>query len=191
MKKFISYAINIVVFGVVLVGVYMTFGTAQVSGNSMYPTYENADFLLISKTKAIEYGDIVAIYSDQLSKYLCKRVVGTEGDRIVIDNTGFYRNGELVDEPYIVEDWLEHSDWVNTTVPENEVFVMGDNRNNSADSRYLGTMSVSDIYGVSILNLTKTLHLSRYSLTFITVFLWILVLLSLIFSKRKMQNNQG
>lgn len=182
---FVSLILIILLYDAVL-------GTAQVNGSSMFPTYQNNDFLIISKLKPIKHGDIIAVNSVTLHKFLCKRVIGVEGDHIVIDNTGLYRNNELVNEPYIPNTvWLNNTEHVDVIVQKGEIFVLGDNRSYSTDSRVLGCLKVNDIYGVSILNVTRSFGITRQMLVGFTILLWILFFLSCIFGKRKRSENVG
>ena len=113
----------------------------DVKGTSMYPTLNNQDKMLVSdvfyRPKA---GDIVVFKKDQYDpdKALVKRVIATEGKEINIDfDKGIvYVDGEPLEEDYINELTTTKLDFIGPqTVPEGCVFVMGDNRNMSTDSR--------------------------------------------------------
>lgn len=112
-----------------------------VSGNSMLPTLHNGDLLLTSKlfyTPA--RGDIIVLSKKSFfdERPIVKRIIAAEGDEINIDFVQglVWVNGELLDEPYIAEPTtLPEGMTFPQTVPENCVFVMGDNRNRSEDSR--------------------------------------------------------
>lgn len=149
----------------VFVGYLMLFRTAEVRGSSMEPTYSSRDLLLLWRTEEVDRGSIVAIYNEQMNEVLCKRVIGTAGDEIVVNRGGLSVNGEVVREPYTsTEDWYNSTREVSLTVPVGEIFVMGDNRIASNDSRALGCMPNSDIIGVVIINATKTLGVRRDTL---------------------------
>jgi signal peptidase I len=75
-----------------------------------------------------------------------KRVIGKPGDELEIKDGKIYRNGTLLNEPYIKETMVTNGD-KKITVPENHVFVMGDNRNNSMDSRIIGAVPVDHVLG--------------------------------------------
>ena len=127
-----------------------------VRGDSMYSTLEEGDYLIINrmsyKFKDPERGDIIVFKSDLQqddgsSKDLVKRVIGVSGDRVKIENSKVYVNGEELTEPYIHDEVTEGD--IDTVVPENSVFVLGDNRDISLDSRYseVGFIDNSDILG--------------------------------------------
>lgn len=83
-------------------------------------------------------------------KYWIKRVIGLPGDTIEIQEDGVYRNGVFLEEDYVYdEEVLDYQDWQGRTwtVGENEIFVMGDNRNHSMDSRDIGVISQNAILG--------------------------------------------
>ncbi|BAH06354.1 hypothetical protein CKR_1303 [Clostridium kluyveri NBRC 12016] len=115
------------------------FETVSVDGHSMDPTLNNKDRLIVEKVsyyfRAPKTGDIVVIkYPANPKEKFIKRVIGVGGDRIKIENGNLYVNDVLKKESYILEPML--GDFDEVTVPENTVFVMGDNRNNSRDSRF-------------------------------------------------------
>ena len=129
----------------------------------MYPTLEDGDRLVLAST-VFQYkqGDIVVIHRSG-KEPLIKRVIAVEGDTLDIDfERGMVTvNGEVLNEPYIAEPThLEYNDGpvFPFTVPEGKVFVMGDNRNNSLDSRSgaVGLIDQNDILGTMLIDLSKT-----------------------------------
>lgn len=120
-----------------------------VSGESMESTIHDKDTLIVAKTsRGIEYGDIVVVYSSQLKKNLCKRVIGLEGDEIVFKGGTVYRNGAVLNESFNYDTITSGT----YRVGKNEVFVLGDNRNNSTDSRVLGSLPISDVGGIVLID---------------------------------------
>lgn len=116
------------------------FRIVDVSGDSMNPTLLNGDKLVVSDVfYKPKQGDIVIFRKDEYkAEALVKRVIATEGQTIEIDfdRGRVYVDGELLDEPYIAEPTRNQLDFQGPqTVPEGCVFVMGDNRNASSDSR--------------------------------------------------------
>jgi signal peptidase I len=107
----------------------------QVSGDSMQPTLNSGDIILLVKTKRFSTGELCCV--SWQNKLLLKRVIGLPGDNINIDEKGnVFLNGELLDEPYVTDKSLGECDIdLPYTVPENKLFVMGDQRETSVDSR--------------------------------------------------------
>ena len=111
-----------------------------VSGSSMYPTLHDTDKLIISNLfYEPEVGDIIVLQTDSFSADpIVKRVIATEGQTVDIDFTNgvVYVDGIALDEPYTYTPTNDRQDFAGeVTVPEGCIFVMGDNRNGSTDSR--------------------------------------------------------
>lgn len=123
-------------------------------GHSMEPTLAEGDkgFAWVYHY-APTRGDVVVIKDvHEDNKYIVKRVIGLAGDLIDIDfwTGAVTRNGELLEEPYVTEPSVTPGDlWYPVTVPQGHVFVMGDNRNHSTDSRttYTGMIAEENIEG--------------------------------------------
>lgn len=135
--------------------------TTGVKGQSMEDTLHDRDYLVVSKLfyKQPKQGDVVIFYSPQYwDEVLVKRVIGTPGDVVDIDyTTGTVSvNGTALDEPYIKETIRMQDDVpMPYTVPEDSVFVMGDNRNHSTDSRSttVGPVHYDSIIGKVLLRI--------------------------------------
>lgn len=107
----------------------------KIYGTSMEPTLKAGDILFSVKTTDLKSGDIVAFYYN--NKILVKRVIAEAGDWVDIDTAGtVYVNGEPLDEPYLTEKALGDCNiTLPYQVPDSKIFVMGDHRTTSEDSR--------------------------------------------------------
>ena len=163
-------AIIVVMFSLVL---RMT----QVSGVSMQDTLQDKEYLLVSKLfYTPERGDIVVVHDPNKASFggdygkpLVKRVIGLPGDTIAVNDGNIYINGKILsNEDYIKASGSNAADpykysyyngqkW---TVGENEVFVMGDNRSNSGDSRIFGPVDIRCVVGKA---LVRVYPVSKFS----------------------------
>ena len=121
----------------------------QISGDSMSPTLEHDEIVVLLKTKSFDRGDLIGFYYQ--GKILLKRVVALPEDEVAIDGEGnVYVNGELLEEPYVTEKELGDCDLeFPYKVPGTSYFVLGDRRSNSVDSRnsVIGSVEKEDIIG--------------------------------------------
>jgi len=141
----------------------------RVDGFSMRPTLEDGEFVLISRLAYqfgnFKHGDIIVFrppmypeagffrrllglpnISDDYEDYI-KRVIGLPGDTVKIENGTVQINGALINEPYIAAPPEYFGQW---TVPEGDLFVLGDNRNNSADSHAWGFLPKQNVLGKAV-----------------------------------------
>ena len=127
---------SLIVVAAIAVLVSMLFlPVLRVTGTSMTPTLQNDELVVCRKRGTFQSGDIIAFYFN--NKILLKRVIGVAGDIIDIDDSGtVYVNGEALEEPYPNEKALGECDIeLPYQVPDERVFVMGDHRSTSVDSR--------------------------------------------------------
>ena len=170
------YSIVVALILAIIIHIFI-FVPTRVSGESMYPSLQNGQYLIVSKIghvlhKDVNYKDIVIIDSrvqrertwaddvlEPLDNYLSifshnsqqhniwvKRVIGKSGDELAFHDGYVYRNGEKLEEAYIKEP-MEFSMDGTYVVPEGMVFVMGDNRNHSSDSRFIGAVPLDHVLG--------------------------------------------
>jgi len=152
--------INWVVYFVCLLAVVFVINTfvvqrTMVSGDSMYPYLHNKDQLMMDKLSYRfhdpERFDIIVfpVVRDGKEEYYIKRVIGLPGETLEIRDAKVYINHSdtPLAEPYLKENWVAMNDGLTYEIPEECYFVMGDNRNNSADGRYWAMEAVD--YGAA------------------------------------------
>lgn len=158
--------LSIAIFLVVFLACYSLVSIALVPSESMKPTLEVGDrFMYLYATgDELTYDDVVvffpfaqmdrpvsngieALYRTKIKKdvVFVKRVIGLPGDVLEMKDGYIYRNGEKLDPDYIAEPMETNGNTY--VVPEGHIFCMGDNRNNSADSRYYGAFSMNNFFG--------------------------------------------
>ncbi|MFZ1075479.1 MAG: signal peptidase I [Minisyncoccia bacterium] len=153
LKDLFTLAFLIVVF-VIPIRIFVA-SPFVVDGESMHPTFENLDYLIVDELvydlKAPARGDVIVFrYPGDPSVFYIKRIIGLPGETVAIDNgvvSITEPNGQsfTLSEPYIVN---EDATYTNTvTLNPGEYFVMGDNRPNSSDSRVWGPLPRKNIIG--------------------------------------------
>jgi signal peptidase I len=153
-RRIIIETIETIVLAVVLfLAINFISARIRVDGSSMEPNFHNGDYVIVNRvayqTGEIERGDVVVFpYPQNEEVDYIKRVVGLPGDQVAIYGGVVYLNGEAVPETYVMEPWS--FDLAEQTVPEGSVFVLGDNRNNSEDSRSWGFLSIDKIIGKAV-----------------------------------------
>lgn len=152
-KNIIDWVVTLVFAVLLALGIRTFVAEARwIPSESMLPTLKIGDRLIIDKVSyhfnGIKRGDIVVFEAPpatKLDEVLIKRVIGLPGDTVAIKNGFVYINGQPLDEPYELE--KPRGDYKTLTVPENSLFVMGDNRNNSFDSRFWGVVPEELVIG--------------------------------------------
>lgn len=133
----------------------------QIYGTSMAPTLEDGNIVVSVKGNQLERGDIVAFYYN--NKILVKRMIATSGQWVNVDEQGnVFVDGELLDEPYLTEKALGECDLqMPYQVPEGRIFVMGDHRSVSVDSRSstVGCVAEEQIVGKLVYRVWPLDHL--------------------------------
>jgi signal peptidase I len=135
---------------VLFLGINAISSRIRVESISMQPTLYAGNFVLVNKLAYLwakpGRGDIIVFRypPDPTQVPYIKRVIGLPGDHVHIADGQVYINGQQLVEPYLVVPTARGGDW---TVPEKSLFVMGDNRNNSSDSRSWGMVPFANIMG--------------------------------------------
>lgn len=154
-RKIFDFLLTFVIVYIAL-RLFFTFAFAMfaVSGDSMLPTLENSDMIVCARFGEPEVGDIIVFKKDNVE--LTKRVVATEGDTVEVTPDGrVVVNGEEVNAAGREIAEADQWDYPVDGVPEGYVFVLGDNREVSIDSRFaeIGLVSLDDVEGIRIFTL--------------------------------------
>jgi len=153
---------GIVVILAIFVMIYLFIMSPQeINGQSMEPTFFNAEYILTNKVtykfRTPQRGDVIIFKSPRNKEVdYIKRIIGLPGDTILLQNNTFFVNGVPIEEPYLRPNtatfggsFLHEGEEI--VVPPEELFVAGDNRPHSSDSREFGPIPITDIIGVAIL----------------------------------------
>lgn len=160
MKEWIK---DLVLAAVIVTAVLVFVKPTIVSGSSMEPTVQEHNFLLVSRQAytfgAEQRGDIIVFKSDLLDekgkkKLLVKRIIGLPGDSVTIKDGNVTVNGTQLQEEYTQEDQTQ-GDLADYLVPDGSLFVLGDNRDVSLDSRFpeVGCVNEEKVIGKVFLRL--------------------------------------
>jgi len=129
--------------------IYVTF----VPSGSMLPTINEKSIIVADRTfdkNEIERGDIVFFEKQDQNKNLVKRVIALPGEKVRLEGSKLYVNKKELKEDYLYE--MPQYDPLEVIVPEGHLFVMGDNRNNSLDSRYYGPVNKDTLIAIKKTN---------------------------------------
>jgi len=140
---------TLVLAAIIYAAVNLTTARRVVQGPSMLPTLETGQYLIVSRLAyrfgEPQRGDIVVFHPSTFPEEdVVKRIIGLPGETVSIHGQQVFINGQLLDEPYVGVQNPSDGAW---EVPEGYYFVMGDNRNNSLDSRTWGSLAADRIIG--------------------------------------------
>ncbi len=143
---------TLVLAGVLFLGINAVSARVRVDGFSMIPTLEDGEFVLVSKINYrfsnVERGDIVVFHFPlDPEQELIKRVIGLPGDVISVQNGLVSVNGQALNETYIAAAPIYSGEW---NVPDGQLFVLGDNRNDSSDSHSWGFLPFEKVVGKAV-----------------------------------------
>ncbi len=152
----------------------------------MLPTLQDDTYGIGKTVESINYNDIVIVRTNTYGDII-KRVIGKEGDHVVMDKSGTYVNGTEAELQFENPD-IE----IDVIVPDGQVFIAGDNRYNSVDSRYFGTISTKSIDCILV---TKTVNKTTYVILEVFTYSFMFVLIELdsiikwvVIKRRKLNN---
>jgi len=144
---------------IAVISIVFIYQPVKVEGSSMMPGLDDQERIFINKFTyrfglgAIERGDTVVFHAPATvdpDKSYIKRIIGLPGDRVRIDHGRVYVNGDLLDEPYVKDEYRDYSYMDEITVAPGRYFVLGDHRNQSSDSRAWGCVRRESIYGKAV-----------------------------------------
>jgi len=151
--RFVLDIIETLALAVILfLGINAVSARVRVDGFSMLPTLKDSEFVLVSKVNYrfgnVERGDIIVFHFPvDPQQELIKRVIGLPGDMISVQNGKVSVNGQFLNEPYIAAAPAYSGEW---KVPDGQLFVLGDNRNDSSDSHSWGFLPFEKVVGKAI-----------------------------------------
>ena len=154
LKQFIIDLLETIILAVVLFfAINAISARVRVDGFSMVPTLQDGEYVLVNRlayrSSVPERGDIIVFSSPKSADLdLIKRVIGLPGDTIRIFNGEVQVNGQTLTEPYIAAAPTYNGEW---SVPEDNLFVLGDNRNDSSDSHAWGLLPLQNVIGKAVL----------------------------------------
>ena len=176
--RFVKESVETLIIALVLFLIIETVSARiRVDGESMEPSFSNGNFVIVNKLAYqfgdLQHGDVIVFPSPDNFQQACswslvrwsktlvgleveercpvrliKRIIGLPGDKVRVTDGEVFVNDQLVDEPYIND--ITRSEIREVEVPGGSVYVMGDNRNNSSDSRYWGPLDAGVILGKAI-----------------------------------------
>jgi signal peptidase I len=138
---------------VLFVGINLITARIRVDGSSMEPTLHNNEYVIVNrlayKWAKPHRGDVIVFrFPRDPSQEYVKRVIGLPGDEVYITNGQVFVNGQLLNEPYIAEAPQYYGTW---RVPQDSLFVLGDNRNHSSDSHDWEYVPMQNVIGKALI----------------------------------------
>jgi signal peptidase I len=148
--RFILDVLETLVLSVLLfAGINAISARIRVDGYSMEPTLHSGEFVIVNKLAyrvgSPQIGDVIVFHFPRdIEQEYIKRVIGLPGDNVVVSGGKVYVNDQPLEEPYIAAPPAYEKSW---SIPKDNLFVLGDNRNNSSDSHNWGTVPMEYVVG--------------------------------------------
>lgn len=154
----VDFIQTLVVFGAIFALIYLFIAQPhKVSGNSMFPTFYNGDYILTDKISyrigQPKYGDVIVLQNPKdESQDFIKRIIGLPGDTVMVQDQQVFRNGSLLTENYLPAGTKTYPgsflpEGTTYKVDPGKYFALGDNREHSSDSREWGVLTREEIVG--------------------------------------------
>lgn len=152
MKAVLDVLETLILAAILFLGINAISARIRVDGTSMEPSLLNGEFIIVNKLAyklgSPSYGDVVIFrFPRNPNQEYIKRIIGLPGDTVHISDGSVYVNEQLITEPYISADPSYAGTWL---VPEDNIFVLGDNRNNSSDSHTWGPVPYENLVGKAV-----------------------------------------
>lgn len=160
-KEVLPYIIAVII--VIIIKAYVV-APVMVNGDSMYPTLKNKDIMILNrigyKDKKFDRFDIVVIKEEK--KKIIKRVIGLPGEKVQILDGFVYINGKKLEDD-VIKTEMKYAGLANNVIEltSDEYFVLGDNRNDSSDSRIIGPINKNQILGRTKLTIFPFSHIGN------------------------------
>ncbi len=162
MKKYRHFIIILLIVVTLFLVDYFLFSLAIVKGESMFPTIKDGDRLIYIKSpclyKDLKKGDIIIFHAPEKSRkagLFIKRIIATEGESYYIEDGVLRINNMEIRETYTCGGRYINKDYpyIEGVVPKNRIFVLGDNRNNSNDSRRFSCVGKKEVEGKALIRI--------------------------------------
>jgi len=144
---------TVLLAAILFIAINLVSARIRVDGASMEPNLHTGEYILVNRLayrwNAPQRGDVLVFrLAQQGRREYIKRIIGLPGDRVEIRARRVYVNGDVLAEDYIAEEPTYSGEW---QVPEDAIFALGDNRNNSTDCHNWGPIPLKDVVGQAIL----------------------------------------
>ena len=166
-KELVEWIISIIVAAVIAILIKgFIFDIIRVSETSMLPNIHDGDRIVVEKislyNKNIRRGDIYILDPGVEGRGLyIKRIIGLPGEKLQIKDGKVYINGKQLEEDYLAPGTYTEGNF-NLIIPQNKVFVLGDNREVSEDSRYFGAIPVKNLKGRAVFRIFPFNNMKKF-----------------------------